>query len=192
MAARSDFRRLVREEDRMRLKHQAKHPMPDAMLVQPGDAELGIPKPPSYPDGPISSSYACRIYELKSAEWSVVRKAGVFTTTGREVDFLDQQPPSAAARARADEIIAAEAKWRRKFDRRPAALRTIERRSRAASKLADRLRSKLDRTRAHTIAGLAVKAQVAAIEGEEDTQFADTTLESILRDIRKLNPAALS
>jgi hypothetical protein len=37
-----------------------------------------------------------------------------------------------------------------------------------------------------------VKAQVAAIEGEEDTQFADTTLESILRDIRKLSPAALS
>jgi hypothetical protein len=38
---------------------------------------------------------------------------------------------------------------------------------------------------------LAAKAQVAAIEGEEDTQFADTTLESILRDIRKLNTAAL-
>jgi hypothetical protein len=31
---------------------------------------------------------------------------------------------------------------------------------------------------------------VAAIEGEEDTQFADTTLESILRDIRTMNRRA--
>jgi hypothetical protein len=37
-----------------------------------------------------------------------------------------------------------------------------------------------------TIAGLAVKAQVSAIEGENDTQFADTTLASILRDMRAL------
>ena len=49
------------------------------------------------------------------------------------------------------------------------------------------MRAKIDRTRAHTIAGLAVKAQVAAIEGEEDTQFADTTLESILRDMRAMS-----
>jgi hypothetical protein len=37
---------------------------------------------------------------------------------------------------------------------------------------------------------LAVKAQVAAIEGEEDTQFADTTLESILRDMRAMSRRA--
>ena len=36
------------------------------------------------------------------------------------------------------------------------------------------------------------KSQVAAIEGGDDTQFADTTLASVLRDMRKLNPAALS
>jgi hypothetical protein len=35
-------------------------------------------------------------------------------------------------------------------------------------------------------AGLAAKAQVAAVEGEDDTQFADTTLASILRDMRAL------
>jgi hypothetical protein len=55
-----------------------------------------------------------------------------------------------------------------------------------AQKLKDRLRAKIDRTRALTIAGLAAKAQVAAIEGEDDTQFADTTLASILRDMRAL------
>jgi hypothetical protein len=111
---------------------------------------------------------------------------------GQAIEFLDYMTPSDAARARADEIIAAEAEWHRKFDRKPAALREVERRRRAASNLADRLRRKIDRTRAHTFAGLAAKAQVAAIEGEGDTQFADTTLKSILRDIRKLNPAALS
>jgi hypothetical protein len=52
--------------------------------------------------------------------------------------------------------------------------------------------AKIDRTRAYTFTRLAIKAQVAAIEGEEEMQFADTTLESIVRDIRKLNLAALS
>jgi hypothetical protein len=52
--------------------------------------------------------------------------------------------------------------------------------------LKNRLRARIDRTRARTVAGLAAKAQVAAIEGEDDTQFADTTLASIMRDIRAL------
>jgi hypothetical protein len=49
--------------------------------------------------------------------------------------------------------------------------------------------AKIDRTRAYR---LAIKAQVAAVKGEEEMQCADTTLESIVRDIRKLNLAALS
>ena len=61
-----------------------------------------------------------------------------------------------------------------------------------ASKQKDKLRAKIDRTRAYTVAGLAAKAQVAAIEGEDDTQFADTTLESILRDIRSMDRRAQS
>jgi hypothetical protein len=74
--------------------------------------------------------------------------------------------------------------------RYPREVRSLERQADRASKLRDKLRAKIDRTRAYTFAGLAIKGQVAAIEGEEDTQFADTTLESILRDLRKLNPAA--
>jgi hypothetical protein len=44
----------------------------------------------------------------------------------------------------------------------------------------------LEQTVQDFIAGLAAKAQVAAIEGAEDTQFADYTLASILRDMRAL------
>jgi hypothetical protein len=108
---------------------------------------------------------------------------------GRAVRY---EVPSAAARVRADEIIEAHDRWWGKYWRRPRGLRPLERQADRASKQKDKIRAKIDRTRAHTIAGLAVKAQVAAIEGEEDTQFADTTLESILRDIRAMNRRAQS
>jgi hypothetical protein len=74
----------------------------------------------------------------------------------------------------------------------PREVRSLERKADRASKRKDKLSAKIDRTRAYTFTGLAIKAEFAAIKGEEDTQFADTTLESILRDIRKLCPAALS
>jgi hypothetical protein len=102
------------------------------------------------------------------------------------------EPPSEAARARADEIIEAHNKWHTKYWRVSREVRSLGRQADRVNKRKDKLRAKIDRTRARTVAGPAAKAQVAAIEGEEDTQFADTTLESILRDIRKLNPAALS
>jgi hypothetical protein len=112
--------------------------------------------------------------------------------TTRGIEFIDRteqgraprlESPSAPARARADEIIEAHDRWHAKYWRYPGEVRSPERQADRLSRLKDRLRAKIDRTRAHTIAGLAVKAQVAAIEGEGDTQFADTTLESIRRDI---------
>jgi hypothetical protein len=84
-------------------------------------------------------------------------------------------------------------KWHRMQRRaRHPALRAAERQRRAASKLADRLRGKIDRTRAYTVAGLAAKAQVAAIEGEGEAEYADTTLASILRDMKALKGRAQS
>jgi hypothetical protein len=94
------------------------------------------------------------------------------------------EPPSAAARARADEIIKAHNRWKAKYWCEPREARSIERQADRASKLKDRLRARIDRTGARTVAGLAAKAQVAAIEGEADTEFADT--ESILRDMKVL------
>jgi hypothetical protein len=190
MSTVAEYRRAYGLYERGRDQHQARHPMPKTILVQPGDAELGLPEVPEIDGEPLS--YRCRIYELRSPTWSVVKKAGVFTTTGREVEFLDEEFPSAAACARADQIVAAYDRWHPKYSRYPREVRSLERQADRASKQKDKLRAKIDRRRAYTVAGLAVKAQVAAIEGEEDTQFADTTLESILRDIRKLNRAAQS
>jgi hypothetical protein len=198
LAARSDYRRLSRKERRLSEKHDAATPLPDGLRVQPGDAELGLPEPETE-HVERAFGYGTRIWELQRPEWPVVetieppeglqfyRESGGFATSwtgGGEVVHYD--PPSAAARARADEIIKAHAKWKRKRRQEPATLRAVSRQRDTAFKLADRLQSKIDRTRALTIAGLAVKAQVAAIEGEDDTQFADTTLASILRDMRAL------
>jgi hypothetical protein len=188
-AARSDYRRLCRKERCLSEKHEAATPLPDVLRVQPGDAELGLPELPSERIE-RAFGYGIRIQELEMPEWPVVETIEppeglhFYRASGGEV--VHSAPPSAAARARADEIIKAHAKWKRKRDREPAALRAASRQRDAALKLADRLRAKIDRRRAVTIAGLAVKAQVAAIEGEDDTQFADTTLASILRDMRSV------
>jgi hypothetical protein len=188
-AARCDYRRLSRKECRLSEKHKAATPLPDVLRVQPGDAELGLPELPSERIGQ-TFGYDIRIQELEMPEWPVVETIEppeglqFYRASGGEV--VHYEPPSAAARARADEIIKAHAKWDRKRSREPAALRAVSRQRDTALKLADRLRAKIDRTRALTVAGLAAKAQVAAIEGEDDTNFADTTLASILRDMRAL------
>jgi hypothetical protein len=195
LATEAESRRLMAIFERGRKQHEAKYPMPDAMLVQPGDAELGLPKGLKHPIWP--TSYSHRIEDLKSPEWPVYDTVeppeGLqFHYASGGIVGIRYEPPSAATRARADEIIAAHDKWHRKYWRYPRELRSIEREQNRALKLKDRVRDKIDRTRAYTIAGLGAKAQVAAIEGEDDTQFADTTLASILRDMRALNGRARS
>jgi hypothetical protein len=184
-----------RERPTACMKSTKRPPLPAALRVQPGDAELGLPELPSE-HVERAFGYDLRIQELQSPEWPVVETIeppeGLQFYSSRGGEVVHYAPPSAAARARADEIIKAHAKWDRERDREPTALRAASRQRDAASKLADRLRSKIDRTRARTAAGLAVKAQVAAIEGEDDTQFADYTLASILRDMKALKGRAQS
>jgi hypothetical protein len=166
--------------------------MPQAMQVQPGDAELGLPE--GFKDERWPLSYVNSIRDLKEPEWPVYDEVDApegmrfWYTSGGTV--YRREPPSAVARARADEIIKAHDKWWDKYWRYPREVRSFERQADRLSKRKDKLRAKIDRTRAHTVAGLAAKAQVAAIEGEEDTQFADTTLESIQRDMRAMSRRA--
>jgi hypothetical protein len=139
-------------------------------------------------------SYMARTRQLAEPEWPVYDEVDApegmrfWYTSGGTV--YRREPPCAAARARADEIIAAHDRWHDKYWRYPREVRSFERQADRANKRKDKLRAKIDRTRAHTVAGLAAKAQVAAIEGEEDTQFADTTLESIQRDMRAMSRRA--
>jgi hypothetical protein len=190
MATNAEEQRLRAIYDRGRDRHQAKHPMPEVIRVQPGDAELGLPECPDH--GRFGRSYICRISELQRQEWPVYEPTidlpeGLrFQYGGGGGVVMRWGPPSPAARARADEIIEAHDRWEAKYWRKPREHRSIERQADRADKLKDRLRARIDRTRAHTVAGLAAKAQVAAIEGDQDTQFADTTLASIMRDMRAL------
>jgi hypothetical protein len=189
-AAWSEFGRLIRLQDRMEEKHRVRIPMPEEMFVRPGDAGLGLPAVSKY--SPYNSSYWLSIRDLQKPKWPVI-SAIEPPPPGTKFSYLPDgetiyfAPPSEAACARAAEIIKADKKWQQMQQRaRHPALRAAEQQARAASRLADRLRRKIDRTPARTVAGLAAKAQVAAIEGEGDTQFADTTLASIMRDMRAL------
>jgi hypothetical protein len=98
----------------------------------------------------------------------------------REIKILEKLP-------RRDATVVAHDRWHTKYWREPRELRSLERQADRLSKRKDKLRAKIDRSRAHTIAGLAAKAQVAAIEGEDQADFADTTLESIQRDMRAMS-----
>ncbi len=98
LAAWSDLRRLVRIQGHQEKKHWAATPMPDVLPVQPGDANLGLPGLPEQ-----FEHWGCGIRMQEIQE--MVRDGGL--------------PP--AARARADEIVKAHAKWRRQRDREPAA-----------------------------------------------------------------------
>jgi hypothetical protein len=108
MAANAEYRRLHAIYERGRHKHQAKHPLPEVVQVQPGDAELGLPECPDH-GGRFGSSYVFKISELQQAEWPVVETVEppdglqFYRVSGGQV--VRYAPPSAAARARADEII---------------------------------------------------------------------------------------
>jgi hypothetical protein len=196
MATVEEYQRVYGLYESGQAKHQERYPMPDVLRVRPEDAELELPDNNGMYDGLFFSRSSGEDYDvrwvdvLRRPKWK--RLIEITPPGGEPICHYAFFDPSSAARARADEIVAAYDKWQAKYWRYPRELRSIGRQADRLSKQKDKLRAKIDRTRAHTIAGLAVKAQVAAIEGEEDTQFADTTLESILRDIRKLNPAAFS
>ncbi len=186
MATVAEHRRVYGLYERGRDKHQAKHPMPDVMRVRPEDAELGLPDKPG--DG---SSYQWCIQELKRADWpfydEVDAPDGMRFSSAAGGTVFHCEPPSPAPRARADEIIEAHDEWHDKYWHDPREVRSLERQADRLLKRKDNLRAKIDRKRAHAGAGLAAKAQVAAVEGEDQADFADTTLESIARDMRAMS-----
>jgi hypothetical protein len=112
MSTVTEHRRVYGLYERRRAKQQAKHPRPEAMFIQPGDVELGLPQ---LPEGAWSGSYEIRIRELSEAEWPVIEEfeppAGWefrYACSGQTIRY---EAPSTAARARADEIIEAYDGW---------------------------------------------------------------------------------
>jgi hypothetical protein len=144
------FEQKAFEQQRKRHKRNKKL-MPEALRVRPGDVELGLPQP--Y-DGIYD-----RINDLREETWlhgSSKKENGVTTMSNWRVT------PSAEARTRADEIIAADEKWSALKSRRPRGFRRAERAYQAALDKEWDIQTKIEKTPAKTVSGLIAKARVIA------------------------------
>jgi hypothetical protein len=65
----TEYWRLSELVERGKAEHYAKYPMPEAMLVQPGDAELGLPE--AFEDRRWPPSYIWRTEHIRKSEWPV-------------------------------------------------------------------------------------------------------------------------
>jgi hypothetical protein len=207
--AHAECRQLDAICDRAYRKIWDANPMPDVLLVRPEDQDLGLPNPyqrrsdvnvrlGGSPLGGLGAEQGYNnvmwIDELRKAKWPVIAEIAFPQglkpgTCGGRFGERYVDPPSEAARARADEIVAAYDEWWPRHHQEPRGVRSIERKRDAASNRVDRLRRKIDRSRALTLAGLIAKAKVAACESSDDPQFGDSTRTSISRDLLRLGRA---
>jgi hypothetical protein len=87
--------------------------------------------------------------------------------------------PSPAARARADEIVAAFDKWEKQCERKPREYRAAKRANDARETQLWALERKIRDTRAHSLAGLIAKAQKGR-ELDDDETFAEALVADLL------------
>jgi hypothetical protein len=164
---------------------EAKHPMPDALRVRPGDAELGLPQ--SCSDEALDrigySLMGCDIEEMRKPEWweTVTLDPPEGLAYARGARGLQSYVPSPEARARADEIVAAYDEWHPK--RSPRGIRGKEVRSERMWNKLSRLEKKINKTRAKTFIGLLAKGWIACIAAPDPDH--DPAIGSLLRDCRE-------
>jgi hypothetical protein len=99
--------------------------------------------------------------------------------------------PSPAARARADEIVAAYDEWWPKTHRRtansiepryPRGFSRVEKQHKRLEALLSRLEAKINKTRARTIVGVLAKAKVASLTASDHDGDHDPVVWSVLQD----------
>jgi hypothetical protein len=193
----AEYERLSAAETELSTKHYASVPTPDVLRVRPEDEALGIQtfaglhyahEEMMRESGLSVSKTERRILEeydhlsigmLREPKWPTVTKldfppgvgpwyAGGFVGT-RYVE------PSPAARARADEIIAAYDEWNKAREMPESANDDLE----AAVEELNELRDEIEDTPALTLAGLVAKARVA-IKREEDGEEAWSFAEELV------------
>src|SRR6266481_9664759 len=121
-AARDEEKRLYKlftphEEAHFEKKHKLEAQIPDALRVRPDDVEIGIPDLRAK-DGLYTRRDDVNL--LRDDKW--LYSNGDRTESDGVEQFIWRSwwaAPSPAARARADEIIAASDKWQRKIHRKP-------------------------------------------------------------------------
>jgi hypothetical protein len=134
--------------------------IPDVLQRRSEDLELGLSAPEAvggdfYRDG-------SDVDRLRGQTW----KRWESSEDGERHSFVVS--PSAAARARADEIIAAFDTWQKRRDRRPHGYRAAERAMDAAGRRLCDLERQIRSTRVRSLAGLVAKAQLSREVGDED------------------------
>jgi len=134
--------------------------IPDVLHRRSEDLELELPAPASAGDGFYRDG--SDIDRLRGETWKRREPA----EDGERHSFVVR--PSAAARARADEIIAAFDTWQKQRDRRPRGYRAAERAMDAAGRRLCDLERQICNTRVRSLAGLIAKAQLGREVGDED------------------------
>jgi hypothetical protein len=132
--------------------------IPDVLRRRSEDLELGLPEPANdgfYRDG-------SDVDRLRGKTWERCEPR----EDGEWHSFVVR--PSAAACARAEEIIAAFDTWQKRRDRRPRGYRTAERAMDAAGRRLCDLERRICSTRVRSLAGLIAKAQLSREVGDED------------------------
>jgi hypothetical protein len=185
---------LNRKVDQMEgeFNHRRK-PVPDALNWRDSDAELGLPSlwhssedhPPIW-DRPID------VNQIRDANWTVVSK---YAIEGEVSITLRDVTPSAAARARADEIIAAFDEWREDA-MPPRGYKKAVREKDKAYRASERLEAQIAKTPATTLEGMRAKIRCAqAFEWDDDIGSIDSggateaMALSIFKDVLRLTGA---
>jgi hypothetical protein len=146
---------------------------PEALRARPKDRDL-LPKSVGhllyvedgfygidvYRDGPCRGArHLGDVANLTGDKWQIGERLSAADDPFISLAFrwID---PSPAARARADEIIAAHDKLRKRYERKPAGYRAAERALRAPSRRLAAVLASIEKTRARSLAGLKAKAQL--------------------------------
>jgi hypothetical protein len=195
LAADEERRRLEGVIDRAQKVQEAKYPMPDVLRVRSEDAELELPDHNGVYDGLFFDRSSRKDYHdamwidhLRRPQW---KRLAEYTPPNLEpVCHYEGFDPSPAARARADEIVAAYDDWWPKLHRRaareiktrlPRGYRAVEKQEERLSRLLGRLEAKINKTRARTFPGLLAKAKIASLVVPEGDY--DPALDAIQRDM---------
>jgi hypothetical protein len=216
IAAQAEVDRLSDLASRDSEKHSAANPMPHALLVRPEDEALGITTsdrrhraadkimdavagsdPRTY-SRELDHTYDDRmtIDALRKPKWPVVEKIDLpadvepWLVGGSAV--VRYVEPSSAARARGDEIVRAYDEWQSRLYQTPSTDADMDREFEAACDRTSRLRNKIARRPAHSMAGIMAKVKaVASLNGsiDLDRELDDSMAASITRDLIALGAA---
>lgn len=161
--------------------------IPNALRKRPEDAELLLPIPAN-----AEGFYGVSIddrgrYQGSRHLGSVEGLCGptwLYVDTLKEGDKFSmvsrRETPSAAARARADEIIAAHRRLVRRYNRKPPGYRLARRAAHAAESKTWGLFDKILETRAQTLDGILEKIRLSREIGLEDDGLAETLTADLL------------